>query len=173
VLIYIEENTMAMNFKTELKSLTDTAKMRLWALLKVPMILYIGPSIKVLDEDTCVVKVPLKRKTKNHLGSMYFGVMCTAADIAGGLIAMNSIQESGRNVSLVFKDFKAEFLKRAQADCYFTNTQGKEIRKFVQEVIDSGERMTMPVDIIATVPGESSDEVVAKFTLGLSLKLKE
>lgn len=164
---------MAMNFKTELKSLTDTAKMRLWALLKVPMILYIGPSIKVLDEDTCVVKVPLKRKTKNHLGSMYFGVMCTAADIAGGLIAMNSIQESGRNVSLVFKDFKAEFLKRAQADCYFTNTQGKEIRKFVQEVIDSGERMTMPVDIIATVPGESSDEVVAKFTLGLSLKLKE
>lgn len=164
---------MAKNFKTELKSLTDTAKMRLWALLKVPMILYIGPSIKVLDEDTCVVKVPLKRKTKNHLGSMYFGVMCTAADIAGGLIAMNSIQESGRNVSLVFKDFKAEFLKRAQADCYFTNTQGKEIRKFVQEVIDSGERMTMPVDIIATVPGESSDEVVAKFTLGLSLKLKE
>lgn len=173
MLVYIKGEFMGFSIKDEIKSLSDTAKMRLWAFLKVPMILFIGPSIKVLDEDTCVVKVPLKRKTKNHLGSMYFGVMCTAADIAGGLIAMNSIQESGRNVSLVFKDFNAQFLKRAQGDCYFRNTQGKEIRQFVKKVIESGERMTMPVEIEATVPDQCGDEVIARFTLGLSLKLKE
>lgn len=164
---------MAINLSQGLKSFTDTAKMRLWAMVNVPMILYIRPTIEQLDNECCVVKVPFKRRNKNHLGSIYFGVMCAAADISGGLIAMNTIQQSDRKVSLVFKDFNAEFIKRAEGDCYFTNTQGKEVQKFVQEVIESGERMTMPVEIEATVPDKLGDEVIAKFTLGLSLKLKD
>ena len=154
------------------EKLKQTAYVRLFGLTKIPMIWFIGPVIERMDEEETIVKVPLKRKTKNHLNSMYFGVMCAAADIAGGLCAMKHIQDSGKKISLSFKDFKAEFHKRAEGDTFFINRQGPEIKKFVEEVIASGERMNMPVEVIATTPSKMGDEPVATFTLTLSLKAK-
>jgi hypothetical protein len=37
----------------------------------------------------------------------------------------------------------------------------------------SGERVTLPVAVTATVPDKYGDEPVARFTLGLSVKRKE
>jgi hypothetical protein len=42
----------------------------------------------------------------------------------------------------------------------------------VAQVSESKERMNFPVEIIATVPSIDKNEVVAKFELTLSLKLK-
>jgi acyl-coenzyme A thioesterase PaaI-like protein len=146
--------------------------LRIFGLTKIPLLWFIRPSVHKMNDEVCVVTVPLNRRTKNHLNSMYFGVLCAAADCAGGLTAMKHIRKSGKNISLAFKDFNAEFLKRAEGETFFTNTQGKEIEEFVQKVIVSGERMNMPVEVIATVPSLEGDEPVAKFTLTLSLKLK-
>ena len=160
-----------MNSKQTILNITNTLKVRLWGLLKVPMLWYIKPTILELDDVKCVVKIPLTRRNKNHHNSMYFGVLCAGADLAGGVCAMNFIERSGEEISLIFKDFNADFLKRVEGDCYFINTQGDEIKEFVQKVIESKERMTMPLYIEAKVPSKLGDEVVAKFTLGLSLKL--
>lgn len=103
---------------------------------------------------------------------MYFGVLCTGADIAGGLVAMNEITNSKKKVALSFKDFKADFLKRAEGDVHFIVTQIPEIKKFVADVIASGERMNFPVQIKAVVPSINPQEVVATFELTLSLKVK-
>jgi acyl-coenzyme A thioesterase PaaI-like protein len=154
------------------EKLKQTAYVRLFGLAKIPMIWFIGPVVEKLTDEETIVKIPLRRKTKNHLNSMYFGVMCAAADIAGGLCAMKHIDESGRKISLSFKDFKAEFHKRAEGDTYFKNTQGLEIKKFVEEVIASGERMNREVEVVATTPSLLGDEPVATFTLTLSLKCK-
>ena len=152
--------------------LKQTAFVRLFGLTKVPLIWFIRPSVVELGEKRSVIKVPFKRKNKNHLGSLYFGVLCAAADVAGGLTAMKHINDSGKKVSLAFKDFNAEFLKRAEGDTLFTNTQGEEIKTFVEEVIRSGERMNMPVHVVATTPSKFGDEPVATFTLTLSLKCR-
>ena len=48
-----------------------------------------------LSDDKCVVKVPLKRRSRNHLRSMYFGALAAGADCAGGLIAMRLIETEG------------------------------------------------------------------------------
>src|SRR5690606_21976149 len=113
------------------------------------------------------------RRQKNHLSSMYFGVLAAGADCAGGLVAMQAIRASGKKVSLSFKDFHADFLKRAESDTVFTNTQGEEVRAFVTRVIASGERESFPVKVIATCPDKLGDEPVAEFTLTLSLKRKD
>jgi len=155
------------------KSLQDTIYVRLFGLIKVPLIFYVSPQVIKLDDNECEVKIPLSRKTKNHLNSMYFGVLCTGADIAGGLVAMNEIEKSGKKIALSFKDFKADFLKRAHGDVHFRCTQSKEIKKFVQDVIQSKERMNFPVQIEAVVPSKPEDGVVATFVLTLSLKLKD
>lgn len=155
-----------------LKKYQDTLFVRLFGLLKVPLIFWVSPSVVSLNEKECVIKIPLNRRTKNHLKSMYFGVLCTGADIAGGLVAMNEISASKKNISLSFKDFKAEFTKRAEGDVHFICTQIPEIKSFVQAVISSGERMNFPVEIKAIIPSINPDEVVARFVLTLSLKMK-
>ena len=52
------------------------------------------------------IKIPLKRRTKNHLYSMYFGALSVGADITGGFLAMMCIQKTNKRVALIFKDFK-------------------------------------------------------------------
>ena len=152
-----------MNFK-------ETWILRGFGLLKVPMIAFCRPSVVEIDDEKCVVKLPLSRLTRNHLGSMYFGALAVGADCAGGLLAMRLIQSQGNRVSLVFKDFKAEFLKRPEGAVHFTSDQGREIAELVARANESGERENMTVRIVATVPKISGDEPVAKFELTLSLK---
>lgn len=153
------------------KIVQETLFVRYFGLTKVPLIFFVGPTVVQLDESECIVKIPLNRRTRNHLNSMYFGVLATGADVAGGLVAMKEIGDSKKKIALSFKDFHAEFLKRAEGDVHFICTQIPEIKKFVADVIESGERMNFPVYIEAIVPSESI-EPVAKFTLTLSLKLK-
>lgn len=154
------------------KKYQDTLFVRLFGFMKVPLIFWVSPSVIKMDDKECIIKIPLNRRTKNHLNSMYFGVLCTGADLAGGLVAMNEITASKKRVALSFKDFKADFLKRAEGDVHFIVTQIPEIKQFVADVIKSGERMNMPVEIKAVVPSINPDEVVATFVLTLSLKVK-
>lgn len=153
------------------KKVLDTIFVRFFGLTKIPLIFFVGPTVIRLDDQQCIVKIPLNRRTRNHLKSMYFGVLATGADLAGGLVAMKEISESKKKIDLSFKDFHAEFLKRAEGDVHFVCTQIPEIKKFVVEVISSGERMNFPVQIEASVP-DIGPELVATFTLTLSLKLR-
>lgn len=150
----------------------QTAFVRLFGLTKVPLIWFVRPSVLQLDDEITRVKIPFLRRNKNHLGSIYFGVLCTAADIAGGVAAMKHITDSGEKVSLAFKDFKAEFHKRAVGDTIFVNKQGKEIKAFVEKVIASGERENMTVEVLAFTE-QMGDEPVATFELTLSLKKRD
>jgi hypothetical protein len=103
---------------------------------------------------------------------MYFGVLAAGADCAGGLMAMLLTQKSSKKISLIFKDFHAEFLKRPEGDVYFTCEQGAAIQKLVEDTENSTERQNLSVEIIATVPKVSASEPVARFALTLSLKQK-
>jgi hypothetical protein len=78
--------------------------------------------------------------------------------------------EAEGKVALIFKDFHADFLKRAEGDVRFTCEQGREIRALVRKALASGERESLPVHVTATVPSKLGDEPVAQFTLTLSLK---
>tara|TARA_B100002052_G_scaffold15167_1_gene12093 strand:- start:982 stop:1290 length:309 start_codon:yes stop_codon:yes gene_type:complete len=102
---------------------------------------------------------------------MYFGALSVGADITGGFLAMICIQNSKRKVALIFKDFKADFLKRAEGDVHFRCNQGSDIIRLVEKTIDSGQRENMIVNIDAYVPS-ISDDIVANFELTLSLKEK-
>ena len=64
-------------------SFKDTAMIRLFGLTKIPLLWFISPTVQKMTDEVCEIRVPLNRKTKNHLNSMYFGVLCAAADCAG------------------------------------------------------------------------------------------
>jgi len=147
----------------------ETLALRLFGLAKIPLLFYVGVSIAELTSERMEVRIPLRRRTKNHLGSMYFGALCIGADCAPGAFAMYLIRQQPARISMVFKDFQAEFLKRAEGDVHFICDQGKEISELVAQAAASDERVERQIDVIATVPS-LSDEPVARFKLTLSLK---
>ncbi|MDC1016210.1 DUF4442 domain-containing protein [Candidatus Thioglobus sp.] len=153
------------------KATKTTRLIQLFGITKVPMIWYCRPKVIEHTDEKVEIKIPLKRKTKNHLGSMYFGVLAVGADITGGFLAMDPIQESGRKINLIFKDFKADFLKRPEGDVHFICNDGLAVKELVDKVSKSSDRHNFKLSIEATVPSISS-EVVAKFELTLSLKDK-
>ena len=154
-------------------SIKDTIFLRAYSLTRIPLLFAAGPKVVALDDEKCVISLPFRRGNKNHLGSMYFGALCIGADAAGGLIAAKLLRnlKEGKG-SLIFKDFNARFLKRAEGETFFTCSVGKQIQEAVQKAAQSGERVEMPVPIIATVPSKFGDEPVAEFLLTLSLKVK-
>ena len=77
---------------SRLERFKQTFGMRLFGWLKIPLLASVRPSVVELSETRCVVKVPLRRWSKNHLGSMYFGALAIGADCAGGLLAMDQIK---------------------------------------------------------------------------------
>ena len=152
-------------------AIKTTRLIQLFGITKVPMIWYCRPKVIEHTDERIEIKIPLKRKTKNHLGSMYFGALAVGADITGGFLAMNPIQESGRKINLIFKDFKADFLKRPEGDVHFICNDGLAVKELVETVANSNERHNFKLSIDAIVPS-LSPEIVAKFELTLSLKDK-
>ncbi|WP_159739158.1 PaaI family thioesterase [Vibrio atypicus] len=139
---------------------------------KVPFIWLCRPKILQLDGERVEVKIPLKRRTKNHLNSMYFGVLAVGADVAGGFMAMSKAQERGKQVSLAFKAVEGQFLKRPEEDVHFVCNDGKLIDEMLDETFRTGERVNKAVKITAICPSLHGDEPMAEFYLTLSLKKK-
>ncbi len=149
--------------------LKETLFVRLLS-LRIPSLLFLGPRVLELDEEGCAVEIPLGLRTKNHLGSMYLGVLCAGADLASGLNAARLIFKEHRGVKLSFKDLNARFLKRADGDVVFRSRDGARAREAIEQAAATGERVTVPIEVVATVPKKYGDEPVARFTMGLSLK---
>jgi len=155
------------------KTALGTLYLRYFGLRKIPLLFFVRPSVVEWTPERMTFKIPLSRRSKNHLGSMYFAVLAAGADLAAGFLAMEAIRQSGEPIALIFKNVTADFLKRAEGDVYFTCEEGILVTDLVQKAIETGDRVEMPVPVTATVPDKLGDEPVARFTLTLSLKRKE
>jgi acyl-coenzyme A thioesterase PaaI-like protein len=149
-----------------------TIALRLFGLARIPMMFFVRPSVVEISPEHIIVRIPLRRRTKNHLGSMYFGALSVAADCAAGGLGMLLIRQRPEKIALIFSDFSAEFHQRAEGDVDFSCTQGQEIAKLIAQAATLNERVEMPVQVVATVPAQGN-EPVATFTLTLSLKRRE
>lgn len=158
---------------TWLEAFRRTAGLRLWAYRHIRLLAYIRPAVVEDSPDRCVLAVPLTRRTRNHLGSMYFGALCAGADAAAALLALAATRKDAGRFSILFKDVRAEFLRRAEADVLFACEQGREIHELLDRARKSGERESLPVRVVATVPKLSGSEPVARFELTLSAKYRD
>ncbi|HSP94844.1 MAG TPA: DUF4442 domain-containing protein [Thermoanaerobaculia bacterium] len=148
----------------------ETLALRAWVFTKIRLISYVRPRVVDLTGERCEIVVPLSRRTRNHLRSMYFGALCTGADAAAALAALRASRKAGGRVAVIFKDMQAEFVKRAEADVHFACEQGREISELIEKADASGERQNLPIRVVATVPKLFGSDPVARFTLTLSVK---
>jgi len=150
----------------------QTLLIRTFGLTKIPMIFFARPHVHILDDHHCDIGIPLKRRTRNHLKSMYIGALIMGADLAAGLLATRLISKSESKISLVFKDVQADFLKRVDGDARFICEEGSKIATLIENVIQSGERQHATIHVSVAVPDKYGDEILAQVTLTLSLKEK-
>lgn len=139
--------------------------------MKVPMILYAAPRVERLDAAGCHVRIPLNWRTKNHFGSMYFGALAVGADVAGGVLAMQRAEAQKAKVKLLFKDFKADFVRRSMRDTVFICDEGPGIDALIAEAQASSGWVHYPLKLTAH-EGHAAGTTVATFVLTLSLKNK-
>jgi hypothetical protein len=150
-----------------------TTMVRLWSLQNVFLLWLVRPKILELNENRCVVRIPLNWITRRRdIHAMYLGTLCMGADVAAGLIAFNLVIQKKVRVSFIFKDIRGEFLKRAEGAVVFTNDDGPLIQDLIRRALETGERQEATVHVTATVPEKLGDEPVAKFELTLSVKKK-
>jgi hypothetical protein len=143
-------------------------KMFLLGFFKIPILHYVRPRLIEINDEKVVLKVSLRRRTKNHLNSMYFGALAVGADIAGGLQSFYFAERYGKKISFAFKSSTAQFLKRAETDTFFESNQGAVIVAALKKSIETGERVN---DIVTVIAKNTQGDIVATFEMGISLKV--
>eukprot|EP00007_Cunea_sp_BSH-02190019_P009551 CAMPEP_0174237652 /NCGR_PEP_ID=MMETSP0417-20130205/8940_1 /TAXON_ID=242541 /ORGANISM="Mayorella sp, Strain BSH-02190019" /LENGTH=156 /DNA_ID=CAMNT_0015316431 /DNA_START=126 /DNA_END=593 /DNA_ORIENTATION=+ len=133
----------------------ENIALRAFGIGLVPVIGYVNPKIEHVDENKCVVRIKHNRRTRNHVGSMYFATLAAGADVCAGFLAMREAFETGQPVIPLFKEFHGTFGRRAYGDVLFTCENGTEVRAAVREALQSGQRVNLPVSVVARV--ESMD----------------
>ncbi|XOV67193.1 MAG: DUF4442 domain-containing protein [Fluviicola sp.] len=141
----------------------------LLGVFKIPMLWFVRPKVLSIDENECVVKIKLRRRTKNHLRSMYFGAMAVGADLSAGLHTFYFAEEDQNRMHFSFKSMNCEFLKRAETDVRFVSREGDKIKNAVELARTSGERQNEEVLVEGL---DNHNEVVATFQMVVSVKFK-
>ncbi|MGB0431903.1 MAG: DUF4442 domain-containing protein [Bacteroidia bacterium] len=144
----------------------------IFGLVKIPLIRFVRPKIIEFDADHIVVKIPLRRRNKNHLKSMYFGAFAIGADLAAGFLAFWLFQEKKLKASFAFKSFNSEFLRRAMHDVYFECHAGSAILEAVNEAQEKSERINKMVNVDAYCYENGEKVKVAEMEIEASIKVK-
>ena len=98
---------------------------------------------------------------------MYFGALCVGADFAGGLLTLNIINKHNSRAKLIFKDFQAVFLKRADSNIVFICEDYSIVEKGVIDNLKTRARINFKIKVKAV---NESGESVAEFKLTTSIK---
>jgi hypothetical protein len=156
--------------RAPISSLKANLFLKAYGLFKIPLLAYVGPKCLELSRTRSVIRIKLRRRTKNHLNVMYFGALGIGAELSIAITAVASIYESGQRIDFIFKDFKANFLKRCDGDVHFICDEADKVRALIEKATKTGERLEGTFKAYSTVPSTSDTEKVATYELTLSVK---
>lgn len=157
---------------SKLSLLRDTVIIRAFAFLHIRLLWWVGPSVIENSSERVILKIPLSRRTRNHIRTMYFGALAMGAESAVAITAIQEIKRQGGHIDFIFKDFSAQFLKRADGDVHFVCEQSQRVAQLVAKAKASSERVSEEFQSYAIVPSKSATEKVATFNITLSLKAR-
>ncbi len=80
----------------------------------IPITAGLGLRVEQNDPERTVLSLPLKRRTRNHVGSMYFGAQVTLAEITMGLNVFNRYPPGP--FGLLVKRVEVDFAAKAKSD---------------------------------------------------------
>lgn len=142
---------------------------RLMGYFQIPLIGWVRPKLVELDDRHVLVKIKLRRRTRNHLKSMYFGALAIGADVAAGIHVFYYCDALQVKPSFSFKAVDASFLKRVETAAFFRCEEGEIIAKIVQKARETNERQNAWVCVSVL---NEQQELVAIFKMEISVKIQ-
>ncbi|MFM6927328.1 MAG: DUF4442 domain-containing protein [Bdellovibrio sp.] len=153
-----------------MKKLKFNAFLTAYGLFKIPLLVFIGPRVEEMTDKKFVIKIPLGYRTKNHLNSMYFGALGVGAELSIAAPAVQIIAESKQKIDFIFKDFKAEYGKRADGDVHFVCDEVESVVALINEAKTNPDRIERKMKGYAIVPSKNPTEPVMTYELTLSVR---
>jgi len=144
--------------------------LHLYGLAKIPLLVFISPRAVEISDKKFVIKIPLGYRTKNHLGSMYFGALGVGAELSIAAAAVVSIAESKQKIDFIFKDYSASYLKRADGDVHFVCEEVEAVNALIEQAKTTGGRLERKLSGYAIVPSKSETDKIMTYELTLSVK---
>ena len=142
---------------------------RIFFLRYLPLALFAGVKLVLLEANKCEVSIPFKWMTKNPFKSMYFAAQSMAAEFSTAVLLVNQIEKSGANLALIIVSMKADFLERATEKVLFKCHVDHTLELAVTKAIDTGEPVTVE---LSSKGVDINGNHVAQFWFTWSLKLR-
>ena len=139
-------------------------------LFKLPLAYFGGVRVKIVSNDKAVVKIKHRWINQNPFKSMFWAAQGMAAEMSTGVLVMQEIEKSNREVSMLVTHQESDFFKKATGSILFTCKGGNEIRDAIEESIKTGEGQV----IVLTSEGKNKEGVIVSiFQFHWSLRVKK
>lgn len=141
-----------------------------WYLWKrLPLAWLMGLRIKQIEQDSCSIILPFKKRNLNPFKSMYFAAQIAAAELSTGLLLLVAIDGKPK-ISMLVKELNASFFKKAVTDIVFICNDGKTIEKAINQAIVTEAK----IEFQAVSFGYNKEaEIVSETKITWSIKLKK
>ena len=145
-------------------------KYTLFTLFRLPAAWLTGVRLIHLDEKGATASIKHRWINQNPYSSMFWAVQGMAAEFPTGILLTDQIRKSGRNISMLVLNNKANFSKKATGRINFTCDQGEEAKRAIDTLIATGEPQTVWLD----ATGINQDgQRVSTFSFEWTLLLKD
>ena len=145
-------------------------KYTLFTLFRLPAAWLTGVRLIHLDEKGATASIKHRWINQNPYSSMFWAVQGMAAEFPTGILLTDQIRKSGRNISMLVLNNKANFSKKATGRINFTCDQGEEAKRAIDTLLSTGEPQTVWLD----ATGINQDgQRVSTFSFEWTLLLKD
>jgi Domain of unknown function (DUF4442) len=159
-------NNSTTNSK-ELNALTWM--IRLFCLLRIPLLAFCWPKIERIDSQVAEVSLPLNFLTRNHVRSMYFGALAMGAELSTAIRLLQRMKNEKLPLGFIFKDASFEFLKRAESHVVFHIEQVSAVDDLIKTALASEARVDKTISGWA-YSRKNPNEILMKYSVTLSIK---
>lgn len=147
-----------------------TAMINAYCVINIPLLAFCTPRVMELNDERAVARIRLDRRTRNHLGVMYFGALAMGAELSIALKCLEAISRSGQKIDFIFKDFEAQFHRRADSHVHFICEQAAAVENLIHRATATSDRLTETFEGFALLPEDESQEPVMTYKLTLSVR---
>ena len=144
-------------------------KINTFNFFKLPSVWWTGIRVKELDDTQCSATVKHRWINQNPFNSMFWAVQGMAAELTTGALVMGGIRDSGKKISMLVLNNKANFSKKATGRITFSCTDGNLIHAALKETIATGEGQTIWMKSVGT---NEDGVVVSTFEFEWTVRLK-
>jgi Domain of unknown function (DUF4442) len=160
---------MESNFQLFSKQMTSPLKFRMFLLSKLPSAYFSGVRVKSLDENKCEVSVPFKWFSQNPFRSTYLACLSMAAEMSTGALALGHLYKRQPAISMLVVKTEGEYFKKAIDKTTFVCEDGLQIKKMIEEAVESGEGKIVRAK---TIGKNKAGDLVAEFYITWSFKTR-